>query len=94
MVTSLKEAQTQLAAEIKEVLPGLSDVDAEKQLKLLLGHAYNRIQLLQKQILEKQKALEEIRARGSHETGTGGVSESVLQAELDKLRHQLQLQHR
>ncbi|XP_018011744.1 MICOS complex subunit Mic60 isoform X2 [Hyalella azteca] len=94
MCNALKEARIKLAAEVRDVLPTLTDIDAEKQIQLLLGHAYNRILNLQKQIADKQKVLDEIRSRGSLSDGPGNISEAVLQSELDKLRHQLQLQHR
>lgn len=91
---ALQEARTKLSAELKEVFPNVSSLDAEKQLQLMLGYAYNKITAMQKQIQDKQKVLDEIRKRGPIEGGSGGVSEALLQAELDKLRHQLTLQHR
>uniref|UniRef100_A0A2P2I178 MICOS complex subunit MIC60 n=1 Tax=Hirondellea gigas TaxID=1518452 RepID=A0A2P2I178_9CRUS len=93
---SIRDARSKLSAELQDVLPSISTDDVAKQPELLLSHAYNRITGLEKLITEKHKALEELRAKGpvTTDSDAGGVSEGTLQAELDKLRHQLTLQHR
>lgn len=90
---ALQEAKSKLSSELKELLPDVSNMDAEKQLQLMLGQAYLKIATMQKFVADQQKSLADMHGRVVTQEEAGPVSGDI-QDQLDRLRHVLTLQHK